>query len=765
MNLELYIKGQRLDLSDIEEVSVTQSIKDIQDISKIRSDFSQQFTIPASKRNNQIIKHWYNADIDNGFDARTRVDATLVLGTFDFKVGKIRLDGATVKHNVPENYKVTFFGKTLDLKNKIGNDKLFELPFLNNFNTPYSGVDVLNGLTTGFDFTIDGVTYDKAIIYPLISYFKQFYYNSDASDTTNSEDVVNIAYNGSNINGIEVTDLKPAIKLEVIIKAIEDKYGFTFGGSFFDSQLFKGIYMNLNNSVDAQENGFKLVEDFSIDPIASYGSSNIIRIRNTAVITPLAGFETVSYKVVLKYSDGDQNNDFIFYESAYLQGTQTHIGDVVESTVGQYTNLYNVKLEVYSFTDFSFDANFSVVIQGVSIQTVLNQSYPNQLIDLSAEVNALMPDIKVFDFLNSIFKMFNLIAYNDNENIFVDDLLSWYEVGQIYDVTKFVNTENLNIKKSKIFKEINYSFEDTEQIIGEQYKQSNNITYGNLEFKLTDANGQEQKDLDGEQLDIDVVFENPIFERLQDVNNNNLTSIQYCPYINRELKPISGQPFLFYALNRNIDPIAFNNGGGFVQVDNAFLPSHSQQIDVDSFNLNFDLVANEYTYNFMADTIYRRFWGDYVNDIFSIKRRIYNLKCYFPDNLLLKLKLNDKLIINDRRYIINKITSQLNKRVDSLELINDIFDAPNVNDTINTNVFARKSAIYGPEAFSDSVKFIASSTLIVKTTVGWINLSSNQIEKGVSNINFTIAQNTTGQDRVGFIVVNNIYKFTILQEG
>jgi hypothetical protein len=70
--LQLYIEGQRVEMFEDETVSLTQSIQNIKDPSKIFTDFSKTFSLPASKTNNKIFKHYYNYDIVGGFDARTK---------------------------------------------------------------------------------------------------------------------------------------------------------------------------------------------------------------------------------------------------------------------------------------------------------------------------------------------------------------------------------------------------------------------------------------------------------------------------------------------------------------------------------------------------------------------------------------------------------------------------------------------------------------------------------------------------------------------
>ena len=46
---------QQVDLFEDETISVTSKIQDIRDISKVFTDFSQSFTLPASKKNNKIF--------------------------------------------------------------------------------------------------------------------------------------------------------------------------------------------------------------------------------------------------------------------------------------------------------------------------------------------------------------------------------------------------------------------------------------------------------------------------------------------------------------------------------------------------------------------------------------------------------------------------------------------------------------------------------------------------------------------------------------
>ena len=140
--LQLYVEGQQVEMFDDETVTLSQSIQDVKAIDKIFTEFTQTFSVPASKVNNKIFKHFYNSDIVNNldnpnvnsFDGRKKIDAELYLNYKPFKKGKIKLEGSTLKLNKPHTYRLTFFGNTVNLKDLLGDTKLSSLSFLANFN-------------------------------------------------------------------------------------------------------------------------------------------------------------------------------------------------------------------------------------------------------------------------------------------------------------------------------------------------------------------------------------------------------------------------------------------------------------------------------------------------------------------------------------------------------------------------------------------------------------------------------------------------------
>ena len=125
--VQLFIKDtsgvyQRIDLFKDETISLTQSIQNIKDISKVFTDFTKTFTVPASKDTNKLFKHYYNFDIEGGFDARLKTDGLIKLNE-----SEIHLE-AHIDFN--DDLKFSEFNKILKRLESI----LFEKFKINHFN-------------------------------------------------------------------------------------------------------------------------------------------------------------------------------------------------------------------------------------------------------------------------------------------------------------------------------------------------------------------------------------------------------------------------------------------------------------------------------------------------------------------------------------------------------------------------------------------------------------------------------------------------------
>ena len=698
----------RVDLMDAELITLTQVIQDVKEIDKIFTDFSRTFNLPASKNNNRIFKHWYNDDVI-GFDNTIMSDAIIELNHLPFKEGEIKLEEVVMKNNKPSIYKVTFFGKTVSLNNLVGDDQLEDLNWLSNFDFTPNNTNILNGFENGIDVPVDSVTYTDAIIYPLLTHTQQYIYNS----TGDFDNFGNIAYasSGTNFNrrGVFPEDLKPAIKVTLILKAIEQQYGLTFkSGEFFDSSVFTNMYLWLHREKGIVSFLSNLVIDttFNCTDITSnsctFFSSTTQALFNSGKfeIEKISSLSGYSYNIDVSPTSGHTNNNYtieIFDELT---------GDVLETITGSgnlsATTIPDTALTPMAIGDkkviatrikSSSSVEFNCTIR-VSVLQATGGFVPNSFISDFTNTSVLavndvltitnqIPKIGVLDFLKGLFKMHNLTAFvNTNNEIVVKTLDNFYS-GDTIDISKFVVTDQHTIGANLPFTEIDFEYAEPKTILAQQFLQTNNKRFGELNFK-TDASTESK-------FIINVPFEHMVFERLNDLSNNSQTEIQYGLFTDDELKPSIGSPLLFYGVyKQNIsDSINFiettrpESGtpatGPQHEVDDYWMPSNYNESGTSStppdFNLNFGSEINEFTltdYGGNNNSLFQLYYENYILRILNKKTRLYKVKAILPLKELLKISLDDTIIIGTREFTINKMTTKLQSGETQLELLSKV---------------------------------------------------------------------------------------------
>jgi hypothetical protein len=78
------------------------------------------------------------------------------------------------------------------------------------------------------------------------------------------------------------------------------------------------------------------------------------------------------------------------------------------------------------------------------------------------------------------------------------------------------------------------------------------------------------------------------------------------------------------------------------------------------------------------------YYSSYLENLFNPKCRLIRIKAHFPLSLITKLRLNDRLIVRDKRYIINELKSDITSGEVSLTLINDF--RPMLNDAVTPTI-------------------------------------------------------------------------------
>ena len=715
-------KFERVDLMEAELITLTQVIQDVKEIDKIFTDFSRTFNLPASKVNNRIFKHWYNDDVI-GFDNHIMSDAIIELNHLPFKIGQIKLESVVMKNNKPSIYKVTFFGNTVSLNNLVGEDQLEDLDWLSNFDFVSNNTNIQSGFENGLDVPVDSVTYTDAIIYPLISVEHSYFYNSTIAALTAG----NIAVSGTGSSSVEfgvfADDLKPAIKVSLILKAIEQQYGLTFKtGEFFDSSVFTNMYLwlhrekgiineSVNNSiligshsgtfacgttsgVSGQDscsffgisttgNGYAEIQNnqYVIKKVSTHFGNGF-----TVKIIPEAGFYNPFYTIeIVDVLTGE------VLKSLTQRGVRTL--ELILDTVGNELQIGEEKRLAVRITcseNFQFkpELEFSV-FEGTEYNPTLSvlyraklSSFSNafQTVDNELQIRNNLPKIGVLKFLKGLFKMHNLTAFiNDSNEIVVKTLDSFYGGGDTIDITKYVVTDQHTIGANLPFTEIDFQYAEPKTILAQQFLQTNNQRFGELEFK-TDAS-DEKKYL------VEAPFEHMMFERLNDLATSNQTEIQYGAFIDDDLNASIGAPLLFYGINRQSisNSIYYRQGArkdaatiSSAVLTNYWMPSNYNELGTSStppsFNLNFGSEINEYTltdYGGTNNSLFEKYYTNYITRVFKRKTRLYKLKAILPLKELIKISLDDKIIVGTREFTINKMTTKLQSGETQFELLSE----------------------------------------------------------------------------------------------
>jgi hypothetical protein len=667
--IELYIQGQRVELFKDESVSLTQSIQNAKDPAKIFTDFSKSFTIPASKTNNKIFKHYYNFDIVGGFDARVKVPANIELNSLQFRKGFIQLNGVDLKNNKADIYRITFFGETVNLKDLVGEDNLSALLWLNNFNLNYNAATVENYLKNVNDKTFGGVTYSNPIVAPLITHTDRLYYDSGE----NIADTGNLYWQNSN-HGVLFNQLKYSIRLHLIIKAIEEEYGITFSTDFFSdaNSDWHNLYMWMHRkkgsvipgeqiaSFDKLVDTFSVIDGFNLNVIntSTVQFDEGVEFFGTIFELTLARTNTIPYNISI-LRDGLQ----VYTESNIISTNKVINVKPFARTESQYQVVLTYANAI-TFTDIEW--YFEAQNEDEDIHTTGSFTTTE---DFEFIITQQLPEIKVIDFLTGIFRMFNLTAFVEDDIIVVKTLDSFYSSGTPYDITKFVDVNKSSTDVALPYKQIDFEYADYKTFLAAQFNQLNGQQFGELKYK-----GLEDGNFVGGIYKVTLPFQKILYERLINVDNNALTTIQYGYFVDDNQQSYIGKPLIHY-VNRQTGGTAISfrpTTTSRVQLASYYIPLNQNGLSASLQSLHFGNEINEYALVTNEESLFKNFYLNYIQDIFEQKRRIIKLTAYLPLRILLNYNLSDTFIIGGVSYKINSITTNLENGKSELELLNDL---------------------------------------------------------------------------------------------
>ena len=134
------------------------------------------------------------------------------------------------------------------------------------------------------------------------------------------------------------------------------------------------------------------------------------------------------------------------------------------------------------------------------------------------------------------------------------------------------------------------------------------------------------------------------------------------------------KPCLFYMYDQKTSTsnIKFNNGASTVNITDYKPFGQDLQVNsVNDYSLNWGAEISPLLLQTIPYGLFATYYFNYLANLYQIGNKLYKVKMILPISLLTKLQLNDRLIIRDKRYIINDIKSNLTSGESNLTLIED----------------------------------------------------------------------------------------------
>ena len=702
--VQIYINDERVEMFDFESVTITDTIKDVRDVSKIFTEYSQTFSLPASKSNNKIFKHYYNSDIVNSFDSRVRVPAKIELNSTPFKDGYIQLEGVDLRNNKAQTYRVTFFGNTVSLKDLLGDDLLSSLSWLDNFSSKENGLELSNSmsdikdyLTNNVNKTVDGTVYNNPIQVPLITHTQRLSYDTSENESDSGNVHYHTTSSSNNKHGVKYNELKYALRINLIIKAIEEKYGLSFSSDFFNNSnndAFNNLYMWLHRVKGKITSGGQVelsvfnVNTFTNDSSndGSFMNNNILKItdgasfRNQSLelsLTVASGYTSIPYSITVF------RNGIPTYQASNVVGTVIDtpitVSDGSEYTIeiscGQAINFTSAKW-TYSYRDGNEDFTYENYVSNTFSITIGSFDFG---------ITQQIPKMKVLDFLTAIFKMFNLVAYVEGSTMVVKDLDTFYanpSNGSPYDITKYVDVNSSQVNSVLPFREVVFGYEGLGTFLAKRHNELFNEEWGTEEYKT-----EESSIFTGGIYKYKIPFEHMKFERLIDIDATAdpsfpVTDIQWGFCVDNNQDSYIGKPLVFY-LSRETADISFvdavdssdNTATSRVKIENYFAPANSDlsqsQVE-DRQSINFSPEADEWELTTTDETLFNNYHKNYISSVFNKSNRLTKITAYLPLRILHKYTLADRFLVAGKSYKINSIETDFYTGKSEIELLSDI---------------------------------------------------------------------------------------------
>ena len=691
------------DLDVLNEVPlrVDMSTVESQEIGRVFGIGTQQFSLPGTKKNNRFFQNGYDIGADNTPGMYNPIDAWVIQNGETLLYGALQLLEVTTSEDGYIDYKVQISDKAIQFKEAL------------------KGLYLKDGDWSAYSHTLNsGSIYDSwsdnllsgDVFYPLAAFGRD-------DDNQGFDTYPAIGYNtggdiGTTLIPLNARQFLPAIRLKDVVDVIFDQVGFRYTGSFMETTDFSNLYL----LTKADDSFGPTVPSASAVFAASETSTQQVPLSATRYVTasiesydPQNAYNNTTYQYTAQASgDHTLNASFTFvnnsFESPGPDGM--NVGKVELQLRSGDTSSYTVVATEEYIYDADFDPSFiTVTATGTVSMTAASDkffavvtytqvagtgtlgtltstaaslsctsapaSFEGVTVDMSQQFNG---QLKSEDIIKGLITQFNLVFIPDPDDlatIQIEQFDDWIRAGEFkdwtnkYDTSKRVSIQHTIFDLPKTVVLSNAEDSDRFSVLAkeqEPYRQ-----YGSLELFASSKNAVGEADL---TTVFGPVVLGSTLQSGSQYPNIDLSSTTAVPHLykydNDKVKAYAFKPRIGYKVTNTLPSgsnIYLGQSGNYIAITGSYSTlSNSSQLPLVSGSSN-DLHFNNAYGDFApiglglndGITAYENYWKTYYESLYWDDAKKVTLDIQFDPYEYKNIKLNDRIMIKNQYYRINKI--------------------------------------------------------------------------------------------------------------
>lgn len=694
--LRLVINNKDVELYENAPVNLKFQFSDVEKINNPLASYSQSFRVPLTQNNVDIFGHLDQVTEVGGLDLRQRLSAQLLSDTYPIMDGFVQVKSVYLTKEIYPEVELVFFSGAIDFKSELEGKFLSDLDLssydhdltLTNVQLSWLGTgDYIYGIVdTGQNWTAETFGTEE---YPLRL--------PDLTLFLNAKTLLDEIFEGAGLT-YESTYLEGSDFAKQFVMFANGQTAVESNSSFDESAgaalaTNQTIAASTTAIVDLVDNGTECYDQggnwnntthkYKVPENGLYNVNALIDV----VCSGLPGDRNWTVRVVVDPADGGAN--YNLWEREYIKSFKEYWSTEATVANGGYSGPVVLKQDDYVYLEVeNQSSSASLSVTGVNNfvagrRTTIEVLSVTVLGGFNVNVAASAPKMLQFDYVTSLQKLYNLVFIPDAVrpgHFHIETFEDYMASGDTKDWTSKVDYgKDVVIKPTTDLQASQYrwSYSSGKDFVTKAVEESLGRVYG--EYEVTDTGNE---------------F----------ATGTNEVKTKFAPYL-MSLVPNTATPILRLitqdgkAVKDPAPRIAYYAGLGdtfgsldilnesatqFTMTQIPTMSNYDQPIpDITDNDLNFGVEAPMYPIVVNPrDTLYVRFWGTYVLELYSTEARVLSCNMNLTEADLQSWSFNDKIYIKDTYYRILSISYDANAPgTAQVELIRKLDDITLCSDT------------------------------------------------------------------------------------